>query len=303
MKPLLWDSINPFTGTPFTWDDPNLRWGDPSYYLEPGDPGFVPYPGQVLPKPKEKKKPFRRTPRPKTQPQPTQPNTMSTFRYNVAPNSNGGFTTRAHRGDPVDQTTMLDTISTAAGVTPAQAESVLRSFFDQVLAATAVSGWTPSFLDTLTFRPTSGGSSPTPEGFHNADDLNADVALSFLAPKIAAWRSSLSIQSLGEVGKVLPIVESVIRQSDSAAGKYTAGGLIQLRGNHLNFDKTDLTQGVFLKPGSGAEVRVTEYATIQPQSVIVLVPTGLTGPLTLRVAAYINGSVRTSTYTDPLTTP
>ena len=45
MKPLHWDAINPITGTPFCWDDPNLRWGDPSTYLEPGDPGFVPYPG------------------------------------------------------------------------------------------------------------------------------------------------------------------------------------------------------------------------------------------------------------------
>ena len=58
MKPLLWDSINPFTGTPFTFDDPNLFWGDPAYYLEPGDSGFVPYPGQIItpptPKPKAK---------------------------------------------------------------------------------------------------------------------------------------------------------------------------------------------------------------------------------------------------------
>ena len=45
MKPLFWDAINPITGTPFCWDDPNVRWGDPSTYLEPGDPGFVPYPG------------------------------------------------------------------------------------------------------------------------------------------------------------------------------------------------------------------------------------------------------------------
>jgi hypothetical protein len=43
MKPLHWDSINPFTGTPFRFGDPNLRWGSPAYYLEPGDPGFVPY--------------------------------------------------------------------------------------------------------------------------------------------------------------------------------------------------------------------------------------------------------------------
>lgn len=40
MKPLTWDAINPFTGKPFTWDDKNLRWGSPSYYLEPGEPAL-----------------------------------------------------------------------------------------------------------------------------------------------------------------------------------------------------------------------------------------------------------------------
>ncbi len=42
MKTLFWDAINPETGTPYTWDDPNIRWGDPSYVLEPGDPGYTP---------------------------------------------------------------------------------------------------------------------------------------------------------------------------------------------------------------------------------------------------------------------
>jgi hypothetical protein len=63
MKTLNLDAINPFTGRPFTMDDPNLRWGDPSYYLEPGDPGFVPYASTVIPtKPRKKhtmsKQPF-----------------------------------------------------------------------------------------------------------------------------------------------------------------------------------------------------------------------------------------------------
>lgn len=50
MRTLHWDAINPLTGTPYVWDDPNLRWGDPAYVLEPGDPGFVPYtlPGAPL---------------------------------------------------------------------------------------------------------------------------------------------------------------------------------------------------------------------------------------------------------------
>lgn len=36
------------------YDDPNIRWGDPAYRLEPGDPGYVaPFPPQ--PKPKKRK--------------------------------------------------------------------------------------------------------------------------------------------------------------------------------------------------------------------------------------------------------
>lgn len=34
MKTLTWDSG-------VSWDDPNARWGDPSYVLEPGDPGYI----------------------------------------------------------------------------------------------------------------------------------------------------------------------------------------------------------------------------------------------------------------------
>ena len=56
MKPLLWGAVNPITGTPFLWGDKNLFWGSPSYYLEPGDPGFVPYVTTPAPKKKKKKK-------------------------------------------------------------------------------------------------------------------------------------------------------------------------------------------------------------------------------------------------------
>ena len=37
MRPVTWDGS-------FFWEDPNLRWGDPSFQLEPGDPGYVPWP-------------------------------------------------------------------------------------------------------------------------------------------------------------------------------------------------------------------------------------------------------------------
>ena len=45
----------------FRFDDPNLHWGDPSYLLEPGDPGYVaPAPASPLPL-KPKKRPHTMT--------------------------------------------------------------------------------------------------------------------------------------------------------------------------------------------------------------------------------------------------
>lgn len=43
MKPIRWDDGS-------RWDDPNLRWGDPSYRLEPGDPGYVAPPSPPQPR-------------------------------------------------------------------------------------------------------------------------------------------------------------------------------------------------------------------------------------------------------------
>lgn len=198
MKPLHWDAINPITGTPFTWDDPNLFWGDPSYYLEPGDPGFVPYPG-MTPAPKPKKKTFHRKRKPITpanpEPQPVI-HTMSTFKYNIAPLAAGGFTTRAVRGAQADQTAIAAAIATTTGVTPEQVETVIQTFFDKILSCAAGCDWSPNFFGCISLRPTSGGSQAAPDAFHNADDINADVAISLSAEKIRTWRAGLSLESL-----------------------------------------------------------------------------------------------------------
>jgi hypothetical protein len=38
------------------WGDPNARWGNPSYVLEPGDPDYVPPEPLPTQKPKSKKR-------------------------------------------------------------------------------------------------------------------------------------------------------------------------------------------------------------------------------------------------------
>lgn len=228
---------------------------------------------------------------------------MPTFRYHIAPKSTGGFTTRPIKGEAETEAEILATLAADTGLTAPQCEAVVRSFLNKLLACSAGCGWSPLLFGLISFRPTSGGSSPDPDGFHNADDINAGVSLAFTAEAIRQWRSTLTLESMGQVGKITPLIDSVIRQSDKAVDKYTALGLCQLRGDYLDFDPSDTNQGIFLKPGAGAEVRVTEYGGIEPTSVIFLVPAGMTGPVTVRVASFINGSVRTYTYTNTITTP
>ena len=302
MKTLYWDSINPFTGQPFAWGDPNLRWGSPSYYLEPGDAGFVPYPGMAPPA--KKKKPFRRAPKGTASapnPTPRPHNIMATFRYNVAPNSNGGFTTRPVLDEPVTDATLLDLIATDTGLSKEQVTTVLNKTLDRILECSSGCAYSNGFLGRLRFRPTSGGSQTAPGDFNNADELNAGVALAFTADTLSTWRGTLTLESMGELGKVSPHIASILSQDNGQEDAYKPGTLIELSGHNLRFDKADLSQGVFFRAGAAAEVRATTYGTVTPTSLSVLVPASLSGPLNVRVAAFINGSVRSFSYMDPIT--
>lgn len=303
MQELRWDSINPLTGAPFTWGDPNLRWGSPSYYLEPGDPGFTPYgPPAVLP-PVKKKKPFRRKTASKPQSTTNPPNLMPTFRYNVAPNPNGGFTTRPVLGDPVTEDFFFDRAAElSAGLTAAQIRTALTAVLDTITECSTGCAFSQGLLGRLRFRPTSGGSQTAPDAFDNAEEINADISLSLTAAARDAWRAALTLESQGEIGKVSPVISTILSQENGQVGKYAPGTLIELSGMNLRFDKTDLTQGVFFRSGSDPEVRATVYGTVTPSSLSVMVPAALSGPLMVRAAAFINGSVRSFTYMDPITT-
>lgn len=225
---------------------------------------------------------------------------MSTYKYNVAPNPKGGFTTRVVLGNQIVEADLTAAIAAAAGVTAPQADAVIRGLFTRLLAAAADCNWSSGLYDAISVRPTSGGSETAPDQFHNADDLAANVQMAFSADQIRAWRASLSLQSQGQVGQVTPVIDTILSEDNGAVDHYTPGNLIRLRGDHLKFKKTDTAQGVFFQPATGAEVRATIYGSIDPSEVTVLVPATLSGPLGVRVAAFINGSVRSFTYTHPI---
>ena len=119
--------------------------------------------------------------------------------------------------------------------------------------------------------------------------------------KIRQWRSSLSLESMGEVGLLTPVIDSIIDMTTTQPDKYTAANVVQLRGNDLRFKLGDPNQGTFFRSGSAAEVRGSLYGQNEPGIVSVAVPAALSGPLQVRYAAYINGSIRSYTYTHLIT--
>lgn len=283
--------------------DRNLIWHDGiAHYLEPGDPGFVPYdtPGPA-PAPK-RKKPFRRQKKQNAEEQ-TNPNTpMSAFAYHSAPNPQGGFTTRPVLGNVISSDDFMAKVATGSGLTIEQASAAFDAILTTILDCGSGCGHATDIRGKLRFRPTSGGSSATPDGFNTAEEINADIALSLTAAARDAWRAGLTLESQGERGKLSPVIDSILSQENGAENHYVPGTLIVLNGDNLRFDKSDLNQGVFFRSGNNAELRATVYGTVTPGSLSVLVPATLSGPLTVRVAAHINGSVRSFTYMTPITT-
>ena len=225
---------------------------------------------------------------------------MSTYIYNVAPKTGGGFTTRVVLGSQIVEADLTAAIATAAGVTAPQADAVIRGLLTRLLTAAADCNWSSGLYDTISVRPTSGGSETAPDDFHTPDDLAANVQLTFSAEQIRTWRTSLSLERVGEVGTLTPVIDTILSEENGAVDHYVAGTLIRLRGDHLKFKKTDTAQGVFFQPATGAEVRATIYGIIDPSQVTVLVPGTLSGPLDVRIAAGIGSSLRSFTYTHPI---
>lgn len=304
MQPLHFDQLNPVTGELFRFGDKNLKFVNGiGVFLERGDEGYVPYPGEPPLEP-QRKKPFRRRAKSDAadQPQPTEPNLMPTFQYTTRQNPQGGFTTKVALGTPVPDATLLGLIATEAGTTPAIAEAVIRSLAAQIKACSAGCAYSRGFLGVLSFQPTTGGSAASPDAFHNAADINADIAISLPRESIDAWQGTLTLEHMGEVGKLTPVIDSLINQATGALNVYTAGDLMQVRGNNLKFSRANVQEGIFLTNAAGVESRCTVYADIEPGSFTFLIPTGTTGPQTVRMASHMNGSLRTFTYGTTITT-
>jgi len=167
MKPVTWNSG-------IRWDDPNLRWGEPSYLLEPGDPGYVGPP----PKPKHRRR--ARTPSPQTLSHPTPTAMDNHFHFNVTPKPTGGYTTRiVFQEDLLTPELVASTKSALAarGVTLTDEQITATG---EELAKVRIAALTKCrpirrAFGLFTEEPTCGGSHPDPDFSPTVENMNVGV--------------------------------------------------------------------------------------------------------------------------------
>jgi hypothetical protein len=167
MRTAYWDSDDP----EMYFDNPNLRWGDPAYLLEPGDPDYVPI-SPINPQPKTKTKKMKRQ------------------RY---------FPTKLadQIGWLVNFKQTLSTYATPLGLTPAQAT-----------AAVADAGWLVYVLQSWLGAVRTFGLTATQSSLlaQSGEGSAALVLPGFTTPALPA---SLTPQNPGALDRIFALVQQI----------------------------------------------------------------------------------------------
>ena len=162
MKTIDIDAINPVTGEPFSWDDPNVFSGDPGYCLEPGDPGYVPYPEETDGLTKNSGHgglvPLCDLVGSESQ-SAGGVRSLTKYRYGIARRSDGGFSTSPFLADAFDDDTVDSAVADATGLPEQKCAEVLAAYMDQLFMSAAGNRWAHAIHNLLTKLPGSAAKS------------------------------------------------------------------------------------------------------------------------------------------------
>jgi hypothetical protein len=293
MRPIYYDSSDPEA----YFDNPNLRWGNPSYVLEPGDPGYVP-PGGAG------KSSRRRRKRPSTIPstQTESPNTMDTFQYIVYPTPSGErFMPRPQYRGTKSHTEMLAEVGNRIGSETLTAALVIRTYHEAVIDFCR-QGWKVAPAeDLLGYRFTCGGAHDAMSFPGTFDELEIAPSCNFGETGLARAADGFSGEKAGEQGRVSAIFVRVHDNGSNSDDHYTPDKMlmIELANKRFKFLVGNPSYFVKFKKTDGTLVTATEYI-IKGSTIFARVPTPLTGSVELHLACQINDSVRLSIYQNPL---
>ncbi len=158
MKDFYIGMVNPITREPFRWDDPNVFSGEPGYYLEPGDLGYVPYSDEVSESCEDETMLLADLIR-TTLSAAVNPRAITKYQYDVAPRAGGGFSTHPVLAAAFDEDTVDSAVAEVTGLPEQKCAEVLAAYMDQLFMCSAGNRWAHAIHNLLSMLPASAGSS------------------------------------------------------------------------------------------------------------------------------------------------
>ncbi|MCX6898361.1 MAG: hypothetical protein NT105_06635 [Verrucomicrobia bacterium] len=268
-------------------DNPNCRWGDPSYILEPGDPGYVPWPPGPQPKPPTKHKQYA----PAFVPAKVEgSNTMSTFQFVILPNPRNTqrpFRARPDLGEAVPQDDYLNAVATDAGVARPDVEKVIRSLFKVMVGYLRLTRPIGPVLDLFRAFPSITGSFATNTPVDS--ELKAGIGFT-IAPTPeaqAAMTTDLSVEKVDEHGTIKPVIDSIQLSPGGQMSVYSTTAAFQISGDHFrgSGQNQPWPKVYLLDSNMGTPAQLSVFACSQTELLVQPVPTGTTGTRYLKIVA------------------
>lgn len=309
MKTLYWDSGDPLD----VWGNPNLYWGNPSYRLEPGDPGYVVWfpPGYQPPPPKPKPKPKRRRPIPlpqhtTTTNEPTLHTMENHFPFNVIPKVGGGNTTRVVPQEDMltpELVALTKTALTARGITLSdeQITACGEELSKTMIGGLAIARVIRRAFGFFTYEASCGGTHADPDFSPTPANMNAGVRARLAPGGQALFESLLHFFRVAVLGAKAPTVTRVYDGTSREIDRITLGGPFRLTGPR-DFgpqpNPADTALGVFLVRTGGTPVRIGVFSDWSPSEIFGAYPAAIsgTGNVQLSVVTRYPGNADPSTF-------
>lgn len=287
------------------WGNKNLRWGEPGYLLDPGDPEYVELqpgePGYVPPSEPKRKRHRRALSQNISTNLNLTPSMDDKFHFNVIPlPGSTRVTTRAVHQDDLLTGELVTTAKAALDargvtLTPEQITAVGEELAKVRIAALARGRVVRRAFGYFTDESTCGGSHEDADFTATVDNMNANVRGRLSPDGLALFDSLLAFQREGVLGGKTPVVTRVYDGATRATDRITLGGPFRIGGPD-GFGPEPAagatTLGLFLERDGGTPVRIGMFSKWTESQIYGSWPAAIsgTGDVELRIAVLYSGN-------------
>ena len=226
---------------------------------------------------------------------------MQPYQYIVQPTPNGNaFMPRADYRGTKTKAELLAEVATRTGANPSP-ELVIHTYFEVVIDF-CKQGWKCEPFDELIgFRFTCGGSHPTNNFQGSFESLDISPSCNLGEAGVLRASDDFTSEKTAEQARVGLVFTLVKDTFTGGQDHYTADKTLQVdvANKKIAFDRNQSSNIVRFRKTDGTFVNSPEVI-LKGRTFSIRVPTPLTGSVELHISCEINGSLRTSIYSNAL---